>query len=213
MHEAYQATQLLKLPLNIESMCSSGDHLFVGTKEGHLLMYGVVVRPGQEPEVQLLRSNKYFSKKPILQLAVVPEYSILVALKEGVVSVHDIDMAVTNFPLISSVPRSKGCTLFSLSVLRTASLTGEVAVAVRMCVVLRRKMQFYYWKNRKFLELQADLTMGDIPKSVAWGGETLCLGTRGEYSLYSVGRGDQETVQDLFPTGRNQEPKVTLLPG
>jgi len=211
MHEAYQATQLLKLPLNIESMCSSGDHLFVGTKEGHLLMYGVVVRPGQEPEVQLLRSNKYFSKKPILQLAVVPEYSILVALKEGVVSVHDIDMAVTNFPLISSVPRSKGCTLFSLSVLRTASLTGEVAVAVRMCVVLRRKMQFYYWKNRKFLELQADLTMGDIPKSVAWGGETLCLGTRGEYSLYSVGRGDQETVQDLFPTGRNQEPKVTLL--
>eukprot|EP00092_Neocalanus_flemingeri_P080994 GFUD01101091.1.p1 GENE.GFUD01101091.1~~GFUD01101091.1.p1 ORF type:complete len:856 (+),score=262.22 GFUD01101091.1:72-2639(+) len=211
MHEAYQATQLLKLPLNIESICSAGDNLFVGTKEGHLLMYGVVVRPGLEPEVQLLRSNKYFSKKPILKLAVVPEYSILVALKEGVVSVHDIDMAVTNFPLISSVPRSKGCTLFSLSVLRTSSLTGEVAVAVRMCVVLRRKMQFYYWKNRKFWELQGDLSLGDIPKSVAWGGESLCFGTRGEYSLYSVGRGEQEGVQDLFPTGRNQEPKVTLL--
>ena len=31
------------------------------------------------------RSNKYFSKKAIMQLAVVPEYSILVALKEGMV--------------------------------------------------------------------------------------------------------------------------------
>ena len=35
---------------------------------------------------RLLRSNKYFSKKAIMQLAVVPEYSILVALKEGMVS-------------------------------------------------------------------------------------------------------------------------------
>jgi len=215
MHEAYQATQLLKLPLNIESICSArsaaGDQLFVGTKEGHLLMYGVNIRSGLESEVQLLRSNKYFSKKPILQLAVVPEISILVALKEGVVSVHDIDMAVTSFPLICSVQRTYGCKLFSLSVLRTSSLTGEVNVAVRMCVVLKKKMQFYYWKNRKFWELQQDVSLTDIPKSVAWGGETLCFGTRGEYSLYCVGKGEQEGIQDLFPTGRNQEPKVTLL--
>ena len=29
------------------------------------------------------------------------------------------------------------------------SLTGETAVAVRMAVVMRRKLQFYYWKNRQ----------------------------------------------------------------
>ena len=60
----------------------------MGTREGTLLMYGVKLRSGAEPEVQLLRSNKYFSKKPIQQLAVVPEENILIALKEGVVSVH-----------------------------------------------------------------------------------------------------------------------------
>ena len=37
-------------------------------------------------EQKCCRSNKYFSKKAIMQLAVVPEYSILVALKEGMVS-------------------------------------------------------------------------------------------------------------------------------
>ena len=78
--------------------------LFVGTRDGHLLMYGVTPKPGGgDHNVQLLRffssfallglfeegkccrSNKYFSKKAIMQLAVVPEYSILVALKEGMV--------------------------------------------------------------------------------------------------------------------------------
>ena len=174
-------------------------------------MYGVGLRPGQEQEVQLLRSNKYFSKKPILQVSVVPEFSILVALKEGMISVHDIDMAVTNFPLISSVQKSKGCSAFTLSVTRTPSLTGEIGVTVRMCVVLRKRLQFYYWKNRKFWELQEDFSLNDVPRSLAWGTESLCLGTRTEYSLYQVGRGSQETLTDLFPTGRNQEPRVTLL--
>ena len=58
------------------------------------------------------------------------------------------------------------------------SLTGETAVAVRMAVVMRRKLQFYYWKNRKFHKLQEDLTVPDVPRSLAWAGEALCLGTR-----------------------------------
>ena len=37
-----------------------------------------------------LRSNKNFSRKPITQIRVVPEDSILVTIKEGVISVHDI---------------------------------------------------------------------------------------------------------------------------
>ena len=185
--------------------------LFVGTREGHLLMYGVGLRPGRDSELQLLRSNKYFSKKPIQQLAAVPEYSILVALKEGLVTVHDIDMAVTNFPLIHSVGRSKGCSLFCLSVTRTPSLTGETAVTVRMCVAVKRKLQFYYWKNRKFWELQPDMSLSDSARAVAWGGETVCLGTRAEYSLYQLGMEAGQQLQDLFPTGRSQEPRVTAM--
>ena len=107
--------------------------MFVGTREGHLLMYGVGVRSGHDHEVQLLRSNKYFSKKPILQLAVVPEYSILVALKEGIVSVHDIDMAVTNFPLISTVQKSKGCSAFTLSVTRYKILVSDWLIVSHSC--------------------------------------------------------------------------------
>jgi len=49
-------------------------------------MYSVLQGPdndgqtGSRCKVHLLRSNKYFAKKPILQLAVVPEHQILISL-------------------------------------------------------------------------------------------------------------------------------------
>ena len=67
---------------------------------------------------QLLTSNKNFSKKPIVQLDVVPEYSILVALTDSVISVHDIDQSVRCFPVICNLPKTKGASAFALDVSR-----------------------------------------------------------------------------------------------
>jgi len=209
MHDAYSLHGLLKLPLCIESVASHGDHLFIGTKQGHLLMYYINFANSGNPAVQLLRSNKYFSKKPILQLSVVPEYSILIALTDNIISVHDIDMAVTNFPLISQVQRTKGTHLFALDVVRTQTLTGESAAAVRMVVSVRRKLQFYYWKNRKFHELREDISVPDVAKSLAWCRESVSLGFRSDYSLLRLD--DGEKLAELFPTGKSQEPRVTLM--
>ena len=117
MHQPYKVCQLLKLPLDIESIKAYGDHLLVGTKQGHLLMYSVAFnnleneesdKSDNSPNVQLLRSNKNFSKKAILKLEAVPDYSILVTLSDSVISVHDIDLSVTNFPVITSLTRTKG---------------------------------------------------------------------------------------------------------
>ena len=69
---------------------SYGDNLFIGTAQGSLLQYTVATRPGGPPDVQILRANKNFSRRPITQISVVPEDEILVTIKEGVVSVHDI---------------------------------------------------------------------------------------------------------------------------
>ena len=68
------------------------DHLLVGTHQGQLLMYSVL--QGSSPnsslssrcEIHLLGSNKYFAKKPILQLGVVPEHQILVSLSGNFVN-------------------------------------------------------------------------------------------------------------------------------
>lgn len=189
IHTAYKVSQLLKLPLAIEAIKGIGDHLLVGTKQGHLLMYSVdMTSPmaseagdndsseGHSVHVQLLRSNKSFSKKAIVQLDAVPDYSILVALSDSIVSVHDIDLSVTNFPVITTLPRTKGASVFALNVTRVQSLTGETVCTVRLVVAVRRKLQLYYWKNRRFLDLQPDISLADVPKSLAWCKDTICIG-------------------------------------
>nr|CAG4643012.1 EOG090X0131 [Ilyocryptus agilis] len=216
MYDAYYVASILeKLPLQIESIAAYEDHLLVGTQQGHLLMYSVLQGPSNSPdsphsqkcEVHLLRSNKYFARKPIQQLAVVPEHQILVSLSDCVVSVHDL--TVFNFPVITSLNKSRGATCFSLDVKRQISLTGEIAVAVRLCVVVKRKLSLFYWKNREFREFGPDLTVPDIPRTIGWCRETLCLGFKGEYCLLKLD-GEQ---RDLFPTGKQPEPLVCALSG
>lgn len=208
MHDAYEPILILEgLPLQIESLAAYDDNLLVGTKQGHLLMYSITPNSSSDHkfDVQLIRSNKYFSKKPITQIAVVPDLQVLVGLSDNVVSVHDL--AVFNFPVITLLSRTKGATLFTLDIKRQQTQTGEVAVTLRMCVAVKRKIQLYYWKNRNFHELVSELNVPDLPKVIAWSGESLCVGFKGEYCLLKVS-GEQ---RDLFPTGKHPEPRAITL--
>lgn len=206
MHEAYEVVQLLKLTVQIESLAAYDNNLLVGTRQGHLLMYSVTSRYGdQKHEVQLLRYNKNFSKKPIQQLAVVPEYEIIIRLSDNIICVHD--MSIINFPAITTVQRTRGATLFTLDVKKHTSLTGETSVTIRMCVAVKRKLQFFYWKNGEFRDFRADITVADVPRALAWCDETVCVGFKGEYCLVHLS-GEQK---DLFPTGKHLEPSVTKL--
>ena len=61
------------------------DYLLIGTREGHLLMYNVASSSGdsrsnENKNPSLYRYSKNFSKKRIVQIAVVPEYNLLLLL-------------------------------------------------------------------------------------------------------------------------------------
>ena len=66
---------------------------------------------------------------------------------------------------------------------RVKSQTGKSECLVRLVVAVRRKIQLYYWKNRKFFELQPDINLPDYPKSLAWCKNAICVGYRSEYGL------------------------------
>ena len=52
---------------------------------------------------------------------------------------------------------------------------------------MRRRLMFYYWKDRKFMPLiPGEVTLTDTPKSLAWWDKSICMGTKSEYSLYRV---------------------------
>lgn len=206
MHDAYEATPVIeKLPLSIESITTCDDNLLIGTKQGHLLMYSVSPARGEEKfEVHLVRSNKYFSKKPILQLVAVPELQILVCLSDGIVTVHD--MAVFNFPLLFTINKSRGASLFALDNEKSTS-TGEVVCNLRMCVVVKRRLQLFYWKTGDFHELAGDLCVPDVPKALAWCGDAVCVGFKQEY--FHIKLSGKQT--GLIQTNRTIEPIVIRL--
>ncbi|XP_068607816.1 vam6/Vps39-like protein [Brachionichthys hirsutus] len=202
MHDAYEPVPILeKLPLQIECLAAWEDWLLVGTKPGHLLLYRIKKDACTNRfEVTLEKSNKNFSKK-IQQLYVVSQYKILVSLLENNIHVHDL----LTFQQITVLSKAKGATLFACDLQQTS--TGEERL--RMCVAVKKKLQLYYWKDREFHELQGDFGAPDIPKSMAWCENSICVGFKRDYYLIRMdGRG---SIKELFPTGKQLEPLVAPL--
>ncbi|XP_060077097.1 vam6/Vps39-like protein [Ylistrum balloti] len=208
MHDAYEDIPILeKLPLKIESIACYDDILLVGTKECHLLQYKVKRTTGgdQKAEVKLERSYKNFARKPILQLAVVPELFLLISLSDSIINVHEL----STFGLITCLSKTKGATLFAIGVQRTKSLSGEIACTLRLSVAIKRKIQTYYWKNRDFMELQPEYNMYDVPRDMVWCKDTICVGFKRDYFIVKINTGN---TTELFPVGtKQQDPIVTRL--
>lgn len=208
MHDAYEAIPILeKLPLQIESITAYDENLVVGTRQGHLLMYSVTPGTTRRWDVALLCSNKNFSRKPIIQVAVVPEHQIIVSLSDNVISVHDL--TVFNLPLLCTVTQTKGATAFDLDLKHHVTLTGDAVVMVRLVVAVKRKLQLYYWKSRKFHQLRDDLSLPDVPRALTWCQEAIAVAFKHDYWLVML-TGEQK---ELFATGRSQEPLITQMEG
>ena len=98
-------------------------------------------------------------------------------------------------------------------------MTGE-NIVVKLCVAVKRKLQLYYWNKKKKAfeeifneqaptsDIPRELSVPDIPRELAWCGDTLVLGFRGfSYSLMDL----QGKTKELFPTGKLPEPSITKI--
>ena len=205
MHDAYEETSILNIAVQIESMAAYDDNLLIGTREGHLLMYNVPSVSDDNHKLELLRHSKNFNKKRINQIDVVPEHNLLIILTDNIVCVHDLNSP--NFQQISQLQKTRGATLFTLDV--QTSSNGEKNTVVRLCVAVKRKLQLYSWKGKKFEEYgDFELSVSDIPRELSWCGESLILGFRGlSYTILDL----KGKPKELFPTGKSPEPSVTKL--
>uniref|UniRef100_A0A7N6A2E0 CNH domain-containing protein n=1 Tax=Anabas testudineus TaxID=64144 RepID=A0A7N6A2E0_ANATE len=184
MHDAYEPVPILeKLPLQIDCLAAWGKVLTL------LIQYR-----SNRFEVTLEKSHKNFSKK-IQQLKYV---KTLVSFQQNIVTVTS---PVIPF-MLSDFMHCKFC-LFRLQ------KTNSGEERLRMCVAVKKKLQLYYWKDREFHELQGDFGAPDIPKSMAWCENSICVGFKRDYYLIRMdGRG---TIKELFPTGKQLEPLVAPL--
>ena len=209
MHDAFEYASILeRLPLVIESIASYDNHLLVGTRPGHLLVYFIKDGTGdQRFDVQLKRSNKLFSKKPILQMAVVPEFNLLISLSDNVVSIHDLD----SFTLKCVLNKTRGATFFAVDLQKHKKSTvfdPTPTFTLRMCVCVRKRLMLFIWRNNQFEDFGEELGIPDVAKTVAWAGDSLCVGFKRDYYLIKTTTGQ---LKDLFGTGKNLEPSISIL--
>lgn len=151
--------------------------------------------------------NWNFSKKPIIQIDVVPGNNLLFALSDNLISVHNLNQK--SFPVIHVEPRTKGAHMFVLDAINLNSQTNKITVFIRVCVAVRRTLQFYFWKNSVLETFASDIQLTDVPKTFTWIENTICIGFKADYVLYNV---SGEKIE-LFPTSssRNIDPFVTTL--
>lgn len=148
-------------------------------------MYSVEQHPSENKmDLQLLQYDKNFSKKPINQIDVIPEYQLLFSLSDNIVNINDFNRH--NFPLIHCATKTKGANIFALDVQRSKSLTGEIALVVRLCVAIKRRLHFWYWKHDKLIEFGEPIDLAEVPKALVWLDNTICIGYKTEYILYDV---------------------------
>ncbi|OXB63371.1 hypothetical protein ASZ78_001947 [Callipepla squamata] len=116
--------------------------------------------------------------------------------------------------LLYRIKKDIGCNRFEVTLeksnknfskkIQQHSDNGEEVL--RMCVAVRKKLQLYFWKDREFHELQGDFSVPDVPKSMAWCENSICVGFKRDYYLIRVdGKG---SIKELFPTGKQLEPLV-----
>ncbi|KAK9721321.1 Dynein attachment factor N-terminus [Popillia japonica] len=184
MHEAFNISNILQLTVQIECIAAHDETLFLGTRQGHLYMYYIVPKD-DKPDVSLMRLNKSFSKKAIQQLEIVPDHQLLISLSDNFIQVHDINGI--NFPVVQQIDNSKGASLFGLNIQHHTTMSGKEVAVIRMCVAVKRRLYLYYWKKPGFVLFEnSDLTLKDIPKTLVWCEETICVGYKGEYCLHKA---------------------------
>lgn len=216
-HKAFQLMPIVeKLPLHIECLTCFNSTLIVGTGSGQLLVYIITLNQKNGLEVSLERTIKSITKKPIQQLEAIHKYSILIALFESQIHIFDL----TTYQFKYTLNKTKGAYSF------TIAINSQV---INLCVVCKRKLQFYYFKNAvknfQFMDLVNDLELNDTPKTIEFLKDNLIIfSLRKDYYLYELpspmsssnsndtNSSNSSQIKELFVIGTSQVNLKTMDP-
>ncbi|KNC27078.1 hypothetical protein FF38_10779 [Lucilia cuprina] len=208
MHQAYEVHSILKQGVHIESIAAYDNNVILGTRSGQLIMYSV----DKNGAVDMLMFSKNFSKKSIVQMEVIAEENLLFVLTDGMIHVCDISRTENNFTFIHSSQFTKGCSLFTLDAQTTKTITGKTETVIRVCCVIKRRLQFFYWKLNILASPEFSIELKDVPKALCWVQDLICVGYKDEYVIYNI-KYQKTEKHDLIVTSssHNLDPSICLL--
>eukprot|EP01087_Luapelamoeba_hula_P018206 TRINITY_DN5848_c0_g1_i2.p1 TRINITY_DN5848_c0_g1~~TRINITY_DN5848_c0_g1_i2.p1 ORF type:complete len:877 (+),score=139.65 TRINITY_DN5848_c0_g1_i2:141-2771(+) len=196
-HTAFTLVQLMdKTPLKIESVDMWGDRLLVGSTEGTLVTLEYKENFGDVASGKfiLVDTIKAFSKKPVLQLAVIDGLKLLISLSDYV-HVH----VLGSYRQHSTLTKTKSGFHFVID---------RERFPPRLCCAAKRKLIFYEWDGKQFVELR-EVPVVEAVVCMAWCDDLLCVGFKSRYCLMHPESGQMREII----AGFKSTPYVAVLPG
>ncbi|KAF2760489.1 hypothetical protein EJ05DRAFT_531035 [Pseudovirgaria hyperparasitica] len=194
----------------IESILAFGDRVLVGLQSGALRIYRVNELHDQDvPEVQdvdgvegeevheekikladLLREEEKFSRRPVQQLAIIKEASILLSLSDSYVSIHDLN----SYALQERLERTKGATTFAVT--SDIVIKDEIpSIVTKLAVAVKRKILIWSWQDMEVDEEVTEMTLIAAVKSLTWSTRTkLVAGMDPGFVMVDV---DSQEITDI----------------
>lgn len=195
--ELYELANAESKTGKVECIHSSGDTLFVGTSDGHLLCYTVT------PETNLgettynvtgkARTNIGKTKK-VQDIQSDAAVGVLFVLHSGFIDMLKFD----TLDFITRIKESAGATVFT---------TDKKKRQTRLLMAVGRKLTTVFYDATQYTKFE-DINLPDTPLTMKWIGDTVCLGYKNQYSLIKVDSPNQKT--DL-PFEKNDQPVMELL--
>lgn len=214
VHIAYDLKELVKAcPVKIESVVLWGSRLLISCIDGSLRIYNTQIgdddQHHQEEEEKeghadltptIRKTDTFalqntligFSKKPVTSMTVVQSKNLLITLSDAIV-IHKMP----GFDAVAYLSNTKGTSLYAWD-----AKQGLLCAAKQ-----KRLIIFQHDGGREFIELK-ELAAPDTVNSIAWCGDSLCLGIRREYIIVNTTTG---LTIELFACGRIASPLVLPL--
>ncbi|KAF2447253.1 vacuolar morphogenesis protein AvaB [Karstenula rhodostoma CBS 690.94] len=222
MLSAFTARPIIELKARdkskIESILAYGNRVLVGLNTGSLRIYRVNEtteddeQPAQNGEqnggdgpesqapkvkpVDLLREEDKFSRRPVQQLAIIKEASILLSLSDNHVSVYDLQ----TYALQEKLERTRGATTFAVTsnIVKDPD-TGIPTIMSRLAVAVKRKIILWTWQDMELSGDAAEITLVASVKSLTWAtGTKIVAGMDPGFVMVNV---ESQEVQDIVKPG------------
>ncbi|KAH8604044.1 CNH domain [Trypanosoma vivax] len=206
--EAFQVTELLgSISYTVECIATSGNLLFVGTKDGKIIVYEV---SHASREAQCVHIHTSRHRKPIRLIVPISEKHILLALCGDVtIAVHRLEeMDHTQLDRLPENHLEETGNVKELKDIIAFHVKRHKGAFV-MAVLQKRKVSIleYNSQSEQFVLTKGGLLLPDGARSVLWAGRNIIVTFRREYLLMDVATG---TTERLLQSSKKELPSLLL---
>lgn len=181
----------------------TADRLLLGLNNGSVRLYQVQSSDSGDLMLDHLKTVEKFSRRAVEQLACIKEASILVALSDGYISIHDLDTCTLQQQLV----KTKGASTFAVTTnIERDESTGIPSIVSRLAVAVKRRVLLYSWQDEEFLDGKEISLTGNI-RTLTWlNGKKLVAGLASGFIMVDISTGTPtEIVPPPNTSGTDQQ--------